>query len=59
MWMMQDGQAGSRLSEAVLGRMVGQGARDRDGKGNVNVGDGGVAFVLTSASALPGGPELV
>jgi hypothetical protein len=56
---MQEGQVASKLSEQMLGKIVGEGARDRGGKGNVNVGDGGVAFVLTSASAVPGGSELV
>ncbi|BDA41543.1 probable cell division protein FtsZ 2 at N-terminal half [Coccomyxa sp. Obi] len=54
-----DGQCKGMLSEAVLGRIVGEGARDRGGKGNANVGDGGVAFVLSSATNVPGGTDLV
>ena len=57
--MLQDGQTKALLSEDVLRRIVGEGARDRGGKGNANVGDGGVAFVLTSASAVPGSADLV
>lgn len=57
--MLQDGETKALLGEDVLRRIVGEGARDRGGKGNANVGDGGVAFVLTSASAVPGSAELV
>lgn len=56
---LQEGQAKTVLSEEVLSSIVGEGARDRGGKGNANAGDGGVAFVLTSASAVPGSPDLV
>ena len=38
---------------------MGEGARDRGGKGNANVGDGGVAFVLSSSGPSPGGSETV
>lgn len=40
-------------------RIVGPGAYDQHGKGNVNVGDGGVAFLLASAGNIPGGAPLV
>lgn len=40
-------------------RIVGAGAYDQHGKGNVNVGDGGVAFLLASSGAIPGGAPLV
>lgn len=40
-------------------RIVGPGAYDQHGKGNVNVGDGGVAFLLASAGTIPGGAPLV
>ena len=43
----------------MLRHIVGEGARDRGGKGNANVGDGGVAFVLSSATNVPGGTDLV
>ncbi len=38
---------------------MGPGAADRDGRGNINVGDGGVAFVLAAAAASPGGADTV
>ncbi len=38
---------------------MGPGAADRDGRGNVNVGDGGVAFVLAAAAASPGSADTV
>ena len=47
------------LSQQALEQIVGIGAADKDGKGNVNVGDGGVAFVLTSAGNVPGYSEMV
>ncbi len=56
---LQSGKPKAVLSNDVLRRIVGEGARDRGGKGNANVGDGGVAFVLTSASAVPGSTDLV
>ncbi|KAK9810099.1 hypothetical protein WJX72_004870 [[Myrmecia] bisecta] len=40
-------------------RIVGEGAADKHGHGNVNVGDGGVAFVLTSGGTIPGGSDTV
>ena len=39
--------------------MVGEGAADADGKGNINAGDGGVAFLLASAGALPAACDAV
>ena len=42
-----------------LARIVGPGAYDKDGQGNVNVGDGGVAFLLAATSSLPGGAPTV
>ena len=47
------------MSSEDLQRITGPGAKDAFGKGNVNVGDGGVAFVLASAGAIPGGAPLV
>lgn len=49
----------SALDAAEAARLVGPGAADRDGRGNVNVGDGGVAFVLAAAAGTPGGPDTV
>ena len=40
-------------------RVVGEGAADADGKGNINAGDGGVAFLLASAGTLPGACDAV
>ncbi len=54
---MQEGQ--SALGARDAARLVGPGAADRDGRGNVNVGDGGVAFVLAAAAASPGGADTV
>lgn len=45
----------SVVSPEDLARIVGPGAYDKDGQGNVNVGDGGVAFLLAATSSLPGG----
>ena len=47
------------LSPEDMQRIVGPGAYDQHGKGNVNVGDGGVAFLLASAGTIPGGAPLV
>ena len=54
-------ESGSRplLSPDDMQRIVGPGAYDQHGKGNVNVGDGGVAFILASAGTIPGGAPLV
>lgn len=49
----------SLLSLEDLKRIVGPGAYDQHGKGNVNVGDGGVAFLLASSGAIPGGAPLL
>ena len=56
---MQDRGSNSLLSPEDLKRIVGPGAYDQHGKGNVNVGDGGVAFLLASSGAIPGGAPLV
>ena len=42
------------LGAEDMRRVVGEGAADADGKGNINAGDGGVAFLLASAGSLPG-----
>jgi len=52
-------EGASALDAAEAARLVGPGAADRDGRGNVNVGDGGVAFVLAAAAGTPGGPDTV
>ena len=57
--MLQDRGRSSLLSTEDLKRIVGAGAYDQHGKGNVNVGDGGVAFLLASSGAIPGGAPLV
>ncbi len=56
---MQGRGRNSLLSPEDLKRIVGPGAYDQHGKGNVNVGDGGVAFLLASSGAIPGGAPLV
>ena len=56
---MQDRGSNALLSPEDMKRIVGPGAYDQHGKGNVNVGDGGVAFLLASAGAIPGGAPLV
>lgn len=43
----------------ALQTLIGTGAHDRRGKGNINAGDGGVAFIVASAESIPGRPELV
>ncbi|DBA68374.1 hypothetical protein WJX79_000768 [Trebouxia sp. C0005] len=47
------------LSPEDMQRIVGAGTYDQHGKGNVNVGDGGVAFLLASAGTIPGGAPLL
>lgn len=47
------------MSNEQIEEIVGEGARDRGGKGNANVGDGGVAFVLSSSGPSSGGSETV
>jgi len=56
---VQDGAGTPGVSEEQIDEIVGQGARDRGGKGNANVGNGGVAFVLSSSGPSPGGSETV
>lgn len=43
----------------ALQTLIGTGAHDRQGKGNINAGDGGIAFIVASAESIPGRPELV
>ena len=52
-------EGATALSAGEAARLVGVGAADRNGRGNVNVGDGGVAFVLAAAAGTPGGPDTV
>lgn len=47
------------LKPEDLDRIIGPGMTDRDGFGNVIVGDCGVAFVLASAGSVPGGSGMV
>ncbi len=47
------------LKDDTLMRIVGEGASDAAGRGNVNAGDGGVAFIVTSAAGVPGGLPLI
>lgn len=47
------------ISPDDMQRIVGPGAYDQHGKGNINVGDGGVAFLLASAGTIPGGAPLL
>ncbi len=56
---LQDGAGTPGVSNEQIEEIVGEGARDRAGKGNANVGDGGVAFVLSSSGPSPGGSETV
>ena len=55
----QDRGSKDLLSPEDMKRIVGPGAYDQHGKGNINVGDGGVAFLLASAGTIPGGAPLV
>ena len=55
----QDGASAPSVGAKQIEEIVGEGARDRGGKGNANVGDGGVAFVLSSSGPSPGGSETV
>jgi len=48
-----------QISAASLQRLVGVGAYDSQGKGNINAGDGGIAFIVASAACVPGGADLV
>lgn len=54
---MQEEEAS--IPGASLRRLIGSGAHDQQGKGNINAGDGGIAFVVASAESIPGSPELV
>ena len=56
---MQDGTGTPGVSAEQIDEIVGQGAQDRGGKGNANLGNGGVAFVLSSSGPSPGGSETV
>jgi len=47
----------SPINADDLQRLIGRGASDAGGRGNIGAGDGGVAFVLAPAAALPGGPD--
>ena len=54
---MQD--EGTSLPELQLKRLIGRGASDQLGKGNINAGDGGIAFIVASAESIPGSTEMV
>ena len=56
---VQEGAGAPGVSQEQIDEIVGEGARDRGGKGNANAGDGGVAFVLGSSGPSPGGPDRV
>jgi hypothetical protein len=47
------------LSDEDLKAIVGRTASDAAGRGNIGSADGGVAFVIAPAAAIPGGPALV
>ena len=47
----------SPINADDLKRLIGRGASDAGGRGNIGAGDGGVAFVLAPAAALPGGAD--
>ena len=55
--IMQGEEAG--IPDTIVRQLVGTGASDWQGKGNINAGDGGIAFVVASAESIPGSPELV
>jgi len=48
-----------QVSMSSLQRLVGSGAYDSQGKGNINTGDGGIAFIVAAAACVPGGANLV
>ncbi|GAB4813227.1 hypothetical protein N2152v2_000273 [Parachlorella kessleri] len=50
---------GGPLSAEALMDIVGRGASDAGGRGNIGSGDGGLAFVVAPAAAVPGGPQVV
>lgn len=47
------------MTKSQIENLVGKGAYDQLGKGNINAGDGGIAFIVASAESIPGSPELV
>ncbi len=57
MTLMQGKEDG--IPGPLLHQLIGSGAYDRQGKGNINAGDGGVAFIVASAESIPGSPKLV
>ena len=46
------------LSSSDLMTIVGRGASDAGGRGNVGIGDGSLSFVVAPAAAVPGGPQV-
>jgi hypothetical protein len=54
-----DGVVNGPLSDEDLRAIVGRTASDAAGRGNIGSADGGVAFVIAPAAAIPGGPALV
>lgn len=47
------------LTAEDLAAIVGRTASDAGGRGNIGSADGGVAFVIAPAAAIPGGPALL
>ncbi|KAG7672442.1 hypothetical protein KSW81_001406 [Nannochloris sp. 'desiccata'] len=54
-----EGVVNGPLSAEDLRAIVGRTASDAAGRGNIGSADGGVAFVIAPAAAIPGGPALV
>jgi hypothetical protein len=54
-----EGVVDGPLSAEDLRAIVGRTASDAAGRGNIGSADGGVAFVIAPAAAIPGGPALV
>ena len=54
-----DGNGVGPLSAEDLAAIVGRTASDAGGRGNIGSADGGVAFVLAPAAAIPGGSALL
>jgi len=54
-----EGAVNGPLSAEDLRAIVGRTASDAAGRGNIGSADGGVAFVIAPAAAIPGGPALV
>jgi hypothetical protein len=50
---------GNGMPYEDLEQVVGEVGADKDGQGTANAGDGGVAFILTSAGTIPGGAATV